>query len=93
MDAKELAALKRKHAAIEDPAKKSEFAHMLRMAGEDPDEIKEVAPEGRTASKKVTAEESKPTTAKTEAKPAAASRPARPAAKPVSKAKTAPKDK
>lgn len=65
MDPKDLAALKRKHAATEDPAKKAEMRNHLLSLGHDPDEKDDErrdskVPEGRTADKKVTTEDKKP---------------------------------
>ena len=80
MDEKRLAALKRKHEATEEPAKKAELALKLRQAGHDPEaeekdsEDRSGAPKGRTADRKVTAEDSKPkaTASKDDEKPKAA---------------------
>lgn len=91
----ELAALKRKHAATEEVAKKSELAHQLRAAGFDPDtgEAVKVAPEGRTGPRTITTKQEAPADAKkapadstdkskasAPASSGGAARPARPAA-------------
>ena len=80
MEPGNIAGLKRKHAATEEPAKKAELAQKLRLMGHDPEaeekdsEDRSGAPKGRTADKKVTAEDSKPkaTASKDEEKPKAA---------------------
>src|SRR5690242_387672 len=60
MNELELAALKRKHAATQELAKRNELANLLKAAGHDPDAVEpiSVAPEGRTAPVKVTAKPS-----------------------------------
>jgi len=59
----EIASLRRKHAATKEPAKRAELASLLRARGFDPDasEPVSVAPKGRKAPERVTAEQDKPT--------------------------------
>lgn len=84
----ELAALKRKHAATQEPAKRAELAALLLSRGFDPDaaEPVSVAPKGRSAPVRVTAAPTKPQS-KTGSKPRAkaAVAPAAPESKETSK--------
>jgi len=63
MDPRNIAGLKRKHAATEEPAKRAELAHKLRVMGHDPDEEKKDSevPDERKTPERVTAEDTKPT--------------------------------
>ena len=72
MNESELAALKRKHAATQEPAKRNELANLLKAAGHDPDAVETVSatPKGRSAPVKVTATPTRPV-ATTEDAPAA----------------------
>ena len=60
MEPRDVAGLKRKYAATQEPAKKAELGTLLRSLGHDPDEVKETkdtkVPDGRTADQKVTTE-------------------------------------
>ncbi|MGH7239800.1 MAG: hypothetical protein ACREHG_06995 [Candidatus Saccharimonadales bacterium] len=63
----EIAGLKRKHAATQEPAKRAELANLLRAAGHDPDAVEtasspSVAPVGRVSRPLVTTEAPKPDT-------------------------------
>lgn len=60
MEPTDYAALKRKYAATEEPAKKAELKQQLQMLNLDPDEVTAKPGEGRTANPKVTAEQTRP---------------------------------
>jgi hypothetical protein len=62
MDDAQIAGLRRKYAATDEPAKRGEIRNLLLLAGVDPDAkpVKAAAPEGRTAPVKVTAKDSRP---------------------------------
>ena len=87
MESRDIAGLKRKHAATEEPAKKAELAQKLRLMGHDPEdeekgsEAHSDAPKDRRAPEKVTAEQKRPAAKAAEAKdgdkPKPAARPAR----------------
>jgi hypothetical protein len=81
-----IAPLRRKMAAIQDPAKAAELAGLLRGMGFDPDAVEEIsaAPKGRTAPKLQTTEAKNGETDEKR-------RPARPAAKPAPRAPAKPK--
>ena len=88
MNELELAGLKRKYQATQEPAKRAELRSMLVRAGVDPDaaEAVSVAPKGRSAPVKVTTAPTKPQS-KTDSAPRSktADAPAAPKAKEVSK--------
>ena len=62
MNEAEVAAMRRKIAATQEPAKRNELANLLRAAGHDPDAVEAVSatPKGRSAPVKVTATPTRP---------------------------------
>ena len=69
MNEAEVAAMRRKIAATQEPAKRNELANLLRVAGHDPDAVETVSepsraksepPVGRSTKPLVTAEPTKP---------------------------------
>jgi|SRR5690242_16651269 len=72
MNELQLAGLKRKYEATQEPAKKNELRALLVRAGVDPDAVEadSVAPKGRTAPVKVTTAQTEPV-AKTAVAPVA----------------------